>query len=515
MFFDINQEKIMNLVNIFQDRKIPENTSAAGYSNLVQKYNIQTYVRHPACVSNNYVRGNITESDGWGIYDKRYWPGELDVDHLIFALKNENFDLLSLKRILAVLPGKYIENYVNKTTTGIYARKIWFLYEWLNGNQLNIPDCPKCKIINLLNEEQYFVSDGTYLKRYRLKNNILGNKLFSPVIRKTTKLKEFISLNLKEQAASKVGEVSKSLIARAASFMLLSDSKASFEIEGERVPVNRIERWGKAIAQAGKFPLTISEIIRLQNILIKDIRFVDIGLRSDGVFLGERDRDGNPLPEFIGARPDDLGMLIEAMIEVSNNISSIQLDPVLYAAAIAFGFVYIHPLEDGNGRIHRYLIHHILSENGFSPAGLVFPVSSSMLKHIEKYRNVLRNHSLPLLDFIEWRNTEKMNVEVINDTSDLYSYFDCTEACEFIYSCVKETIDVDLPEELKFLLGHDKAMQRIGNMFDMPDNTIKKLIVFILQNNGKLSRKRREKEFKELSDKEMSEIENIINEEFA
>ncbi|HIP51694.1 MAG TPA: hypothetical protein EYG94_06355 [Campylobacterales bacterium] len=31
---------------------------------------------------------------------------------------------------------------------------------------------------------------------------------------------------------------------------------------------------------------------------------------------------------------------------------------------IAFSFVYIHPLEDGNGRIHRYLIHHVLAERG-------------------------------------------------------------------------------------------------------------------------------------------------------
>ncbi|HBM17133.1 MAG TPA: cell filamentation protein Fic [Lentisphaeria bacterium] len=500
---------------MFQDSKIPENTSTAGYSYLVHKYNIQAYVRYPSCVSNNYIRGNVTELDDWYIYDKRYWPGEFDIDHLVFSLKHENLDLLCLKRILAKMPVKNIEDYVNEKTTGIYARKIWFLYEWLIGNQLSITDCPKCKIINFLNEEQYFVSDGIYFKRYRLKNNILGNRLFSPIIRKTPKLKEFISLNLKEQAASKIGKVSKSLVARAASFMLLSDSKASFEIEGERVPVSRLERWGKAIAQAGKFPLTISEIIRLQNILIKDIRFIHIGLRNEGVFLGERDKDGNPLPEFIGARPYDLLMLIEGMIEASKSISSINLDPVLHAAAIAFGFVYIHPLEDGNGRIHRYLIHHILSESGFSPAGLIFPVSSSMLKHIEKYRNVLRNHSLPLLDFIEWRNTEKMNVEVTNDTSDLYSYFDCTEACEFIYSCVKETIDVDFPEELKFLMGHDKAMKRIGNMFDMPDNTIKKLIVFILQNKGTLSKKRREKEFNELSNKEVSEIEDIIKEEFA
>jgi Fic family protein len=43
-----------------------------------------------------------------------------------------------------------------------------------------------------------------------------------------------------------------------------------------------------------------------------------------------------------------------------------QIDAVIAAAMLAFGFVYVHPLEDGNGRIHRYLIHHILTGRGCS-----------------------------------------------------------------------------------------------------------------------------------------------------
>ena len=39
-------------------------------------------------------------------------------------------------------------------------------------------------------------------------------------------------------------------------------------------------------------------------------------------------------------------------------------DAVLAAAVIAFGFVFIHPFVDGNGRIHRYLIHHVLEPAG-------------------------------------------------------------------------------------------------------------------------------------------------------
>jgi hypothetical protein len=35
-----------------------------------------------------------------------------------------------------------------------------------------------------------------------------------------------------------------------------------------------------------------------------------------------------------------------------------KIQAVIHAAAVAFGFVYMHPFEDGNGRIHRFLSGH-------------------------------------------------------------------------------------------------------------------------------------------------------------
>lgn len=501
--------------HIFQDATLPEGSFLAGYSHLVRKHGIPSHVRFPSCVSRGHVRGNIIQAGTWRLYDKRYWPGDKDTDHLVFALKHENFDLLSLKRILNVLPRKEIENHILSCATGIYSRKIWFLYEWFEEVELNIADCPKCQTIFLLDPENYFTGHGIYSKRHRIKNNLLGSKLFSPTIRKTAPLLGFVQSGLKEKADAVVGKVSKSLIARAASFMLLADSRASFAIEGENAPSSRIERWGKAVLQAGKFQITKEEIIRLQKIVIKDTRFTRMGFRKDGVFMGERDIDGSPLPEFIGAKPEDIETLIGAMIEANRAMTADELYPVLHAASLAFGFVYIHPLEDGNGRLHRYLIHHVLAENDFSPPGLVFPISSSMLKSVDQYRDILRNHSLPLMDFIEWEPTKNMNVKVLNDTRDLYSYFDSTEACEYLCSCVRETIEKDLPEELHYLKCHDRAMAGINNIVDIPDNDIKKLIIYVRQNNGSLPRKRREKEFAELTNDEVHRIESTMKAAFS
>jgi hypothetical protein len=49
--------------------------------------------------------------------------------------------------------------------------------------------------------------------------------------------------------------------------------------------------------------------------------------------------------------------------------------------------------------------------------------------------------------FIEWRPTASRNVEVLNETADLYRYFDCTEEPEALYQCARHTLEHDLPRE--------------------------------------------------------------------
>lgn len=505
----------MKTDSIFQDETLPRGAVLVGYSHLVKKYGIQTYIRFPSCVSRSHVRGTVIRNGIWQLYDKRFQPGDSDVEHLVFAIKHEIFDPLSLKRIFDVLPQTALTSYIQSTPTGIHARKIWFLYEWLNETVLNIADCRQCRTVPILDTKKYYTSHGVYSKRHRITNNLLGTRMFSPTIRKTQLLEKMVQSGISGKIDAVIKKASKSLIDRAASFMLLADSKASFEIEGERASVNRIERWGKAVLQAGKFAISTDEIVRLQNIIIEDTRFTHIGIRKEGVFLGERDAENNPIPEFIGAKPEDLNILLEALAVADRNMTADGIDPVLHAAALAFGFVYIHPLEDGNGRLHRYLIHHVLAERKFSPPGLVFPISAVILKLIAEYREVLRNHSRPLMNLIRWETTTKMNVKVLNNTLDIYTSFDCTEACEFLYSCIMETIEKDLPEELLYLKSNDKASAEIYKLVNLPDNMIKSLIIFVLQNNGTLPKKRRQKEFAELTELEVHQIESIIKRAFS
>lgn len=146
---------------------------------------------------------------------------------------------------------------------------------------------------------------------------------------------------------------------------------------------------------------------------------------------------------------------------------------------------------------------------------MVFPVSSVMLDRIDDYRTVLQNHSGPLMEYIDWRKTPDHNVHVANDTADLYRYFDCTEEAEFLYGCVARTVEHDLPEEIKYLRLHDEMQRRIMETIEMPDHLAQNLIMFMRQNDGKLPKKRRQKEFAALTDEEIMRIETMYEEIFA
>lgn len=74
-----------------------------------------------------------------------------------------------------------------------------------------------------------------------------------------------------------------------------------------------------ASTRASSTTLSITALETLQRTVIGDARFVTLGLRRGGGFVGEHDRTtGAPLPEHIGARPDDLRALLLGLSSATN-----------------------------------------------------------------------------------------------------------------------------------------------------------------------------------------------------
>ena len=493
-------------VTVFQELVLPERATPAGYAALIDAYDLKA--PFPRTFSATGEHHRIRHERGWRILTPRHKPKATLEGHLTFALKYEGLDLAVLKRLFVSVGPREIEAVVQSKPTGVYARRIWFLYEWLLGKQLDLPDAGAGAYAAVVDTEHQFAIKGETSPRHRVWNNLPGTPAFCPLVFRTETLEQFVVMDLPEKAQTAVAAVPRDILARAAAFLLLKDSKSSYAIEGEHPPQDRIQRWGRAIAEAGRHPLSLEELLRLQAMVIGDTRFVKLGLRDEGGFVGEHDRDMHlPLPDHICARPQDLPSLVDGMIAFDQSAAR-HIDGVIAAAVLAFGFVYAHPFADGNGRIHRYLIHHVLAGRGFNPAGVVFPVSSAILESIDPYRAVLEDYSRRLLPVVEWDATEDGNVNVKNDTADFYRFFDATPHAEFLYGCVRKTIEEDLPRETEFLSRYDRFRTVVEGIVDMPDRTIDLLFRFLHQNGGKLSRRAREREFSKLRDGEVTALED-------
>ncbi|WP_419949883.1 Fic family protein [Candidatus Palauibacter sp.] len=457
-------------------------------------------------------RHRPTSTREWKLLSPSHAPEESLRGHLEFALKWEGVSLGVLSALFRNIDPREIVRIVRDTPTGSYARRIWFLYEWLLDTRLDLPDAGKVRAVPVVDPKQQFaLASGPLSRRHRVRDNLPGTKRFCPLARRTPELQRYSDMRLGEQAQGVVGRTHPDIIRRAAAFLLLEDSQASFQIEGEHPTPDRGLRWGQAIGEAGQRNLAVDELERLQAVVIGDPRFVKLGLRTEGGWVGERDRrTRNPIPEHISARPEDLPDLMRGVVEYGRMAEETSVDPVTSAAALSFGFVYIHPFDDGNGRLHRWLIHHVLARAGYNPPSLVFPVSVPMLRRISEYREVLRSYSSRVLPLIEWRATRRHNVEVLNETGDFYRFFDATAHAEFLYGCVEETVLRDLPREVEYLEGYDEFSRRVQEeVADMPDRTIDLLSTFLRQNRGTLSKRARTREFRRLTPEEVERVEAI------
>ncbi len=508
-------EHFSRTINEFQGRPVPERVRTAGYAALIDHYGLKLPL--PPRLAAVADRHRPASTNEWQLLSPRHAPEDSLLGHLEFALKWEGADLTVLAALFQVVDDKQSKMLVRSAPTGAYTRRLWYLYEWLTGRQLDIPDPGKVRAVPIVNPEQQFaIVEGTLSSRHKVTDNLPGTRFFCPMVRRTPVLQELAAKKLSQRAREIVDRTHADVMRRAAAFLLLSDSKSSFQIEGEDPSGQRMERWGKAIGEAGSRPLSIDELERLQRILIGDARLVHLGLRSEDGFVGMHDRrTQEPIPEHISARPEDLKTLVEGIIAFEQRAVPGGIDPVVVAASVAFGFVYIHPFEDGNGRLHRWLIHHVLAKAGYNPPHLVFPVSAAILRQIAKYKTVLESYSRPLLDFIDWQAMLNGNVRVKNETAGYYRYFDATAHAEFLYTCVQETIEHDLPDEVAYLKAYDRFSQGAQAILDIPNQKIDLLHHFLRQGKGHLSKRARTKEFAALTDGEITQIEDLYSDSFS
>ncbi|MCP1999152.1 hypothetical protein J2S34_001574, partial [Nitrobacter winogradskyi] len=122
----------------FHGRPLPEAAIPVGYAALIDAFELA--VPAPIRLAAIGPRHKVYEADGWKLYTPRHRPEANLGGHLTFALRYEGLDLAVLKRLFLVTGPEPIATLVRAAPTGAYARRIWFLYEWLLHVRLDLPD---------------------------------------------------------------------------------------------------------------------------------------------------------------------------------------------------------------------------------------------------------------------------------------------------------------------------------------------------------------------------------------
>ncbi len=450
------------------------------------------------------------------IYSPHYWPGETIGDHLEFSLKYDGVNLSSLKIIFDAVAENELVDYIKSKPTGKYARRIWFFFEFLTDRRLPMDDLSMGNYIKALEPDLYYtLSRSEKSRRHRVINNLLGPREFCPIVRRTEKLGKMDQVNFQEKCEKVVESYSPSLLRRALSYLYNKETKSSFEIENIQPDASRTEKFMASldIARQQDF-CNKKSLIALQNQIV-DSRFMNEDYRTVQNYVGQTISYQKELIHYVCPRPEDLPDLMQGLLTSHRLMMTGGVFEMVHAAVVAYGFVFIHPFEDGNGRIHRFLIHNIFSLRGMVPEDLMFPVSAVMLKNQKSYNDSLEAFSRPLGQLVEYSLDGLVQMTVHNETAHWYRYIDMTSQVEALYDFVIQTIEDELITELRFLESYDSTKKAIQAVIDMPDRRIDLFIRFCLQNNGRLSANKRNSHFDFLSEDELISLENIMRENYS
>lgn len=471
----------------------------------------------------------ITGSPGWrdrdGVQERHWpqsaWPGEAWQDHLEFALKHEGLNLPLLWHLFRKIDGEALASWIAERPAGKYRHKAGFLYEWLTGQTLKLSVTLTGNYEPVLDADRYLVSAAPRANtRWRIHDNLPGTSALCPLIERAA-LAADLDWNPTPALNQLRAQYDPALFARAASWLYLMETRSSNEIESETPSPNRSERFVQCLRAAGEKPLaevlSLDALTELQEFLVDPKRRVPIGLRNFQNYVGGASHYGNPRVAYPCPPPMLAAELLEALPDTVARTEG--WHAVVRAAVASFGFVYIHPFEDGNGRISRYLIHDLYTRDKLVPSGFIFPVSAIILKRLKEYEDALDEHSRPIRELAD-HDFDPMDHKLILHNAavlePLYRYPNLTAQAKFLMSVTRECTNEALVHELDHLDRMDRARRELRETLDIEDRRLNLLLAMIHQNSGKLSRTKRQSQFLDLDDGEVAQAEqcyaNAFNE---
>lgn len=484
-------------------------SNAVGYKWISEAYGIKPV--QPFRVRSVIGTGRSTESNNGFVlntYSSAYEPAPLLRAHLAFALKYEGVDLDFLFRVFAVTGPAPIFEWLQTEPQGQYARRCGFLYEWLTDSVIEGVADASCNYVDLLDAGRYLTATkADKVRRWRINNNLPGTRDFCPMV-DAADVDSIEPGVLRSEIDNLYDTYGPKTVERAVSYLTITESKASFLIESEGREEDRIRRLAKAMSTLpGQIDSALSDegMLEIQRAIMGDkVLQGALGVRQSPVFVGHTSLIGKPVIDYLAPPHEEVPSMMAGLRAYEERTRG--QNPLLRAAALSFGFVYIHPLGDGNGRLSRFLINDILRRDGFMPAPVILPVSAVISENAagrQQYDAALERLSRPLMASIgglcgfgatkRYPDGVESNLHVSDwaPGGSTWRYADLTFQTRYLVGVIEHSIRRGLKDEAQYLSRFDAALSSLKELIEGRDEDYAQIIRSITQNTGVSGKLRR------------------------
>lgn len=481
-----------------------------GYSYLLQQMQLPCRpLARTARISGSVTRKHLTDTEL--LVPRGVALDNSILGHLEFALRNEGVNLEILDALFEVLsPGDLIGR-LQAQPNNQYMRRAAFLWEWLRDEELPVSLSLSAPYQDALPSDQYVVSSvSRNVQKYRIRDNMPGSRWFCPLVKKATvdSLKMSVEMLLQEVNHT-LEELDADTYARAVQYLYLAETKGSYGIEKEEPSADRMTRFVELLQRANQVgPFSEDLLADLQRAIVRDVYSQEFSYRTQQNWL----ETNSGLLDYLPPDADSLRQLMQGWEEYVNS-NEYCPNLLVKTACASFGFVYLHPFMDGNGRLHRYIIHSLLSQSHLLKENTVLPVSAVILNNIPEYRNVLVKFAHPVLRL--WKYTYGDMAPFIESSPGTrpYRFFAADEEVLFLHRILCQTVQEELPRELRWLAGYDQAFTMLDHDLDLPQKDLRLLIRLAHANGGQISQNKR-RQFAHLPEDVLALVEKTVREVF-
>ena len=414
------------------------------------------------------------------------------LDHILFALKHEGVNLQVLAEALPqILPDTLVDQ-LRGTPNGQYLRVAGYLWENFTGRTLADVPVIGGATVDLFDTLRYVTGPRVRNAKWRVNFNGLGTPGYCVTVERTKKIQAAIDARLLERAQRFIQTLGDGVLDRTLAWAYLHETQDSFAIEREAPSEEKAQTFIALLRQAhDRQELTEDYLAELQAATVSNPVDKAVVFRHQQNWLEGPGR-GVAAVTYIPPPPDLAGELMTELMEFANTAAG-HIDPIVMASVVSFGFVYLHPFMDGNGRLSRFLYHHALCQSGSLDNGLVLPVSVAMKKHEAEYLRVLQEYSIPARRRwrVGWIDAGQYDFEFIGHPS-MYRYWDATAQVQFGFRMAEQALEVELRQETLFLEHYDAISSAVNERYDVRGSDLSTLIVSCLDNRGVVSKRRRD-----------------------